>query len=1656
MKKKKSMRIKKRMLSFAMALVLVLQLCIPVVTEVEAATIQNPWDGESMEMPEVDEDGTYLIKTGAQLAWFAAEVNGGNAEINGKLMNYIYLNSYNTNYNWTMIGESTEHPYKGIFDGNGQNVVYMRAEISNKTDSSKRYAGLFGVVDGGTVKNLTVLGKVVHGYATYGGTHSNDSFYTGSGGIVGYLKSGQIINCTNYARTTMDGDTLYRNAGGIVGINKGLVMHCENQGKLSTVVSFAQNHIGGIAGLTYGASAKVKNSANKATVQGYICVGGIAGAVKGGAEINGCCNYGTIKGNSIIGGIAGRVSTYGVYSNGTGKECLVQNVYNLGNLTGYGNSTGTEMGGIAGEVGYESYTQEALPPMPVIQNAYSAVSFTNLNNSKRGSIVGYLLSGCYGTVYGCLVESDKLNPIGAKSDRSIKILGESQMLTENEMKSKSFLKKLGSAFTMSNSSDDLNNGYPKLTWQSLPSELLEAIDAAQLELNSWISESNQKKYGKNYSKIETIVETYNEKLNNVTNEDDVQIYLEAARVKLSEVKPAKQADSELLEAIDNGIIALEEYHKKLLDQHTDLTESQTKDMNTLLKEWTKKLEEAEDLDSVRLLIRDGKDAFETRIASYEEDKRLEEVRANAIQVVTDYRADESYEVVWMHKIKLVRDAALTDLKKAEKAADVVSLMEKAKNDIDAVIDQIPEAGAWDGKTITRPKQVDGIYQITSGSELAWFADQINKRVQITNLNAVLCNDISLGFKNWTPIGSERAFLGSFDGNGYTIRGLYIDSAYTYAGLFGIVGGASGQLIQNFTVNGSISVDKKVGYAAGAIAYTLGKSAADPCLVTNVHSNVSISVKEMKTLDAGVGGIIGKSTYTTVTNCSNNASVSILSESKGGITYYTGGLIGNAGVGTKLQTSYNSGSVWCAHTAGGLVGAITGASTYINSCYNTGDVTGVTSAGGLCGNVISSGNEIKWCYTSGSVNLNHSGRALGALIGTLATGKYSVLYALKRSDSLERTLVGTSADFSATGKFLTADELQSDDILNALNGGGDFYIHDYLGFQNGYPMLNWQMTLEDFKTGAIASLKNYVKESDYSEENWSLVSTEIETASKNIKAAKDVAEINNQLTNAKMKIDEIETKEGTKERILQEKREEAVSILENYVDLTVYREEEQAEIRDLIANATKYIYLADSIEEVERHLNEARENIDRLPDAFQYTEQLNMAAAAQVDGYIMNIGEVIYTAYVKLSIQIARNAYDSLTEKQKDLVTTYQILVEAEEKWEALAKENEVTEEDMNLAAEVDSLIEKIGTVTLDSKEKIENARLAYDSLTSKQQTVVGALNVLLEAEETYDTLCAAEVTKMIAAIGKVTLAKKDAIFEAQNAYNALSEKQKKLVKSYKTLNNAIMTYNDLLVVEPVIKLIDEIGEVSLKKADKITAAIYAYNKLTGNQQEMVNNYDVLQLAMDTYDSLIAVQNVMLLISKIGTVSKSSEKQIHSAREAYEQLDKQEKKQVTNLEVLENAEKAFQALNTKNDEITNATIKPNKGTLQDALAGAGSLDKDKKANSSADKKQKDTSKKKNASAVQNAKGEAITEDQEIITAEGNSALPVWLQEELNNSEVKKEDDQKVKENLKEVEQKKAVIFVLSIVVLACSIQIGTFTVGFRKAFKKRKEKLIRYE
>ncbi len=111
------------------------------------------------------------------------------------------------------------------------------------------------------------------------------------------------------------------------------------------------------------------------------------------------------------------------------------------------------------------------------------------------------------------------------------------------------------------------------------------------------------------------------------------------------------------------------------------------------------------------------------------------------------------------------------------------------------------------------------------------------------------------------------------------------------------------------------------------------------------------------------------------------------------------------------------------------------------------------------------------------------------------------------------------------------------------------------------------------------------------------------------------------------------------------------------------------------------------------------------------------------------------------------------------------------------------------------------------------------------------------------------VENLIKAIGKVALDKEDEIDSARKAYDALNDFQKKQVSNYTVLEEAEKelaelkaTDADKAAAEAVEKLIDEIGEVTLKSEKKIKAARKDYDELTDTQKALVENYDKLTAA----------------------------------------------------------------------------------------------------------------------------------------------------------------------------------------------------------------------
>ena len=225
-----------------------------------------------------------------------------------------------------------------------------------------------------------------------------------------------------------------------------------------------------------------------------------------------------------------------------------------------------------------------------------------------------------------------------------------------------------------------------------------------------------------------------------------------------------------------------------------------------------------------------------------------------------------------------------------------------------------KAGTWDGSTMTEPKAAEDVYQISTGDELAWFANHIN--IGNYSKNAVLVKDIDLGDYPWTPIGgtsAAKAFQGKFDGAGHCVSGIYINATTTYNGLFGYINNAT---ISNLTVDGNISSTNN--YVAGVAAFADG--------TTNITRCVNRATVRGKQYVAGIVGYTKNKVE--IDRCQNLADVTGTSSMVAGIT-------ANISSDTGTMTNcYNSATISGTGSLATLV-ATSNAKAVIENNLNTG-------------------------------------------------------------------------------------------------------------------------------------------------------------------------------------------------------------------------------------------------------------------------------------------------------------------------------------------------------------------------------------------------------------------------------------------------------------------------------------------------------------------------------------------------------------------------------------------------------------------------------------------------------------------------------------------------------------------------------------------------
>ncbi len=330
------------------------------------------------------------------------------------------------------------------------------------------------------------------------------------------------------------------------------------------------------------------------------------------------------------------------------------------------------------------------------------------------------------------------------------------------------------------------------------------------------------------------------------------------------------------------------------------------------------------------------------------------------------------------------------------------------------------------------------YQIADAAQLALLSEKSlsDDSLNYSSAYYVLTSDITINntdnFDSWATAAPEYqwkpidGFSGVFDGKGYTVSGIYINTNCTDSNdnAYGLFGSASG-VIKNITVDKAyIAVSGLSSYIGSIAGYFLGDNED---VIENCTSNAVIEGYE-----GSIGGIVGNAnakhpeTLPTVKNCSfsgkftqrkfsfvnfggiiGDSEINVQSctssgtaETAGDNVDSVGGIIGRVSGGT-VDGCTNSMSIKTSKTEtstsaiGGIVGKIfvmrfgsddlTARGATVKNCINNGEIEGQFYVGGIAGLVNNDRND--WCVTvsdcenNGKVSGNNADCKVGGIIGS---------------------------------------------------------------------------------------------------------------------------------------------------------------------------------------------------------------------------------------------------------------------------------------------------------------------------------------------------------------------------------------------------------------------------------------------------------------------------------------------------------------------------------------------------------------------------------------------------------------------------------------------------------------------------------------------------
>lgn len=1548
---------------------------------------EDKWDGETKTKPASGigtKDDPYLIGTGAELAWFADQVKNGSVALCARLTAEIDLNGHP----WTPIGTAAKS-YQGMFDGCNSTVHGLH--ISDKSYAGLfGVIGKSGIVErlkvAGTISIVSVSGNGVDNVGAGGiagycmGTVfqcsssvniSNDgtNYSAVAGGIAGKAAVNAIIDsCNSYGTVGSRNNINY--AGGIVGAARQstMIRYCTNEGAVNGVQG-----VGGIVGLLTD-YAQVRLCENKNTIQGDSRVGGIVGWVCLDKYISGSVldviimnvlNKGAVSGSGSpamgygAGGIVGYIDT----ANNTGLTgpCTLSYAYNTGNVTDNGDATAQGVGGIVGEW----YSGEIRHVQSASANTLWGVvdvANTNSHDAARVSCVTPSFTMASGSWDKVSATAQLLAKLIRPGDENYKVYGPEQSILYNGIVL-SYIERI-----------ELADGDADALVQECEEQLaavLSGTDAGgeQLlaDLRAYVD--SRVYAAEEQAEVNALLAAAEEEIKNA---DTIAKINEIRRDYLGE-------DGKLLQIITYPKKAQRDLYNRFI---TNKKYSQ-EDMATLLaayESWKLKLDQAASAEEVDILYADAGKALTDLTATFTEGDTAPDMDAAAAAALQKARdaARQELDTLAQQRIAelttqlgdisgfdkehqtLLNDALergkatietaaaveldeLTDYAAIEQARQegltaIEQAYTSASGKLKKLLDSARAEDGWDG-TPSQPHGTgteDDPYQIGTAQELAWLAYAVNNQMESAGYCAVLTADIDLGYCRWPVIGilssnGQRAYTGTFDGQGHTVSGLYITSlgGRQKLGLFGV---AQDAVIENLTVRGSIeltgvkSYDMTAGYIIGGLLGSGEVKDGKGVTIRNCVSQVDISVSfvnDQKAQRASVSGLVGRlsgSGSHEITDCRNEGRVYTSFEPG---AYYLGGFGGDGGQGgivgfidasARLERCVNTGTVYAGRAAGvgGIVGNAgdSGVTITLNQCANQGavsnDIGGALlrkgGTGGIIGLAPTGSITVSSCYNTGVV----AGSAIvGGILGG-EKGEHSSSQYGNKNLTLENcynagalqvgtatTLVGSLAGYPIDGQYYTGLTVrkgacrfvmgwkcsQGDSVKESTTLTADSLFEGLVdsigGVNRDYPLFDWQLLEQQSR-----------------EEVVSYLSDRYEREIKPIATAAQCEEIEKLLAEA---AETIRTSKTTEE--MTAAYEKVLARMSADDLLAAAKEAALKQLDKLYGNAKK------NYKDITEQLNKLYEAQKAAIEACTKSADTDTV----LDQFSAGVVDLLITARVKTGVTMKElsatlsevtAAYKALTAAQKEhlsngkkltdaqnLLATYERDLESLKQWETSDKDK------------YSAVKTEIGKLTAETRTKLEGCTDAAGMTKVLNDYSAGVARFLLE--------------KLNFTAGKTTLGELNklhqVIEEASAAINGLTEGQKALLD--KNQVSGLTVARELLAVyRAAAEQLDKWSSEDPNTYSDLKTALNGLSAAAHKELEASVDKDGAAKALNGYCAGV----VMELIKSVGTVKTVMTEQeaaqvkskIQRAQAAYGNLSDDQKKLVTNYAALQTADTAY--------------------------------------------------------------------------------------------------------------------------------------------------------